>query len=94
MGEDIGVGKLTCAGRRVAVVEFYRRSDAEAFMEKYYPEVSFPLENSRGVDSEPMNFGLGYSRREEQDAPREAPREGEDWGCSNVGSLDAWRGLR
>jgi len=90
--EDMGSGTLTCAGRRVAVVEFYRRSDAEAFMEKYYPEVSFPLENSRGVDSEPMNFGLGYNRRDEQDAPREAAREGEDWGCSTVGFLDTGRG--
>lgn len=79
---------LTAAGRRIAVVEFHRRSDAEAFMDKHYPEVSFPLEHSRGPDSQPMNFGVSFNRRDEPDAPRESAREGEDWACANVGSLD------
>ncbi|KAK1833150.1 hypothetical protein QBC39DRAFT_346966 [Podospora conica] len=75
-------------GRRIAVVEFHRRSDAEAFMDKYYPEVSFPLENSRGPDSEAMNFGVSFNRRDEPDAPRESTREGEDWECTNCGSVN------
>lgn len=77
---------LTAPGRRIAVVEFHRRSDAEAFMDKHYPEVSFALEHSRGPDSDPMNFGVSFNRRDEPDAPRESAREGEDWGCTSVGS--------
>jgi len=61
-------------------------------MDKYYPEVSFPLEHSRGPESEPMNFGVSFNRRDEPDAPRDSTREGEDWACTNVGFLNT-RGI-
>lgn len=70
-------------GRRIAVVEFRRRADAEAFVDRYYPEVSFPLEHSRGVDSEPLTFRIGFDQGEEQ----KEKREDEDWDCVRVSGL-------
>ncbi|KAK5660697.1 hypothetical protein OQA88_12061 [Cercophora sp. LCS_1] len=75
------------SGRRIAVVEFHRRADAEAFVERYHPEVSFPLEHSRGVDSEPLTFRVGYDRGEERERERER-RDDEDWDCVRCGAIN------
>ena len=72
-------------GRRTAFVEFHRRSDAEYFMGKYAPEISFPLEHSRGVDSEPMTFRIAFSRSRDEAEPSHGMRgENVDWECAAV----------
>lgn len=74
-------------GRRIAVVEFYRRSEAEYFMNKYYPLISFPLEHSRGQDSEPLSFRISFQRGpDEAEGARESRRDDEDWDCTRCGT--------
>ncbi|KAK0633149.1 hypothetical protein B0T14DRAFT_54597 [Immersiella caudata] len=75
-------------GRRIAFVEFHRRSDAEYFMERHYPEISFPLEHSRGIDSEPIVFGINFNRSHDEEPSRESKRDDEDWDCSRCGAVN------
>ncbi|KAK1758618.1 hypothetical protein QBC47DRAFT_458713 [Echria macrotheca] len=75
-------------GRRIAYVEFHRRSDAEYFIDRYYPEISFPLEQSRGVDSEPVAFGISFSKSGEDSGRRESRRDDEDWDCYSCGAVN------
>ncbi|KAG7291793.1 hypothetical protein NEMBOFW57_001813 [Staphylotrichum longicolle] len=76
-------------GHRTAFVEFHRRSDAEYFYDRYYPDVSFPLEHSRGLDSEPITVGVSFpGHRDEMDSSRDSRREDDGWDCSNCGVIN------
>ncbi|KAK3694787.1 hypothetical protein B0T22DRAFT_81734 [Podospora appendiculata] len=76
-------------GRRTALVEFHRRADAEYFMDNYYPEISFPLEHTRGIGSEPVTFGIDYGRsRDEADSSRDPRRDDDGWDCLNCGVVN------
>lgn len=91
----LGVGRevvlMGRTGRRIAVVEFRRRADAEAFVDRYYPEVSFPLEHSRGVDSEPLTFRIGFDQGREEE--HREKRDDEDWDCVRVSLLVPGEGI-
>jgi hypothetical protein len=72
-------------GRHIAFVEFHRRSEADQFFERYYPDVSFPLEHSRGLDSEPITVGVSSpGNRDEVDSSRDSRREDDGWDCIKV----------
>lgn len=72
-------------GRRIAFVEFHRRSDAEYFLDQYYPDISLRLEHSRGLDSEPITVGISSPRnRDEMDSSRESRRDDDGWDCIKV----------
>jgi hypothetical protein len=74
-------------GRRIAIVEFHRRSDAEHFYDRYYPTISFRLEHSRGLDSDPITVRVEVPRhRDDIDSTRETRRDGDDWECIKVRS--------
>ncbi|KAK0729946.1 hypothetical protein B0H67DRAFT_560314 [Lasiosphaeris hirsuta] len=76
-------------GRRIAFVEFHRRADAESFIEAHHPEVSFPLEHSRGVDSELITCGISFNRaRNELETAREPLRDDEEWDCTRCGAMN------
>ena len=78
---------LTSAGDRIALVEFHRRSDAEYFYDRFYPDVSFPLEHSRGVDSEPITVGVSVpDNHDEVDSSRDLHRDEDGWMCIKVGT--------
>jgi RNA-binding protein 5/10 len=53
-------------------------------MERYYPEISFPLEHSRGIDSEPIAFGINFNRSHEDEPPRDLRKDDDDWDCLRV----------
>ncbi|KAK4137048.1 hypothetical protein BT67DRAFT_398852 [Trichocladium antarcticum] len=75
--------------RRIAFVEFHRRADAEIFFDYYHPEVSFRLEHSRGVDSEPITLGVTSPKnRDEVDPSREARRDDDGWDCFECGAVN------
>lgn len=63
-------------GSRIAFVEFHELSDAERFYDDF-PAVTFPLQQSRGIDSEPVTATVDYSRK-----PRE---ESDGWICVACG---------
>ncbi|KAK3354901.1 hypothetical protein B0H65DRAFT_28477 [Neurospora tetraspora] len=74
------------AGRRLAVVEFKRRADAESFMEQYHPDISFPLEHTRGPNSEYITMDIFFERsRSDMDESR---RDDEDWDCLKCGAVN------
>ncbi|EGZ77474.1 hypothetical protein NEUTE2DRAFT_79036 [Neurospora tetrasperma FGSC 2509] len=74
------------AGRRLAVVEFKRRADAETFMEQYYPDISFPLEHTRGANSEYITMDIFFERnRSDMDDFR---GDDEDWDCFKCGAVN------
>ncbi|KAL2261554.1 hypothetical protein VTK26DRAFT_3905 [Humicola hyalothermophila] len=76
-------------GQCIAVVEFHRRSDAEYFLDRYYPDISFRLEHSRGLDSEPITVGVAAPRnRDEMDSTRESRRDDDDWDCIKCGAIN------
>ncbi|KAK0655835.1 hypothetical protein B0T16DRAFT_397815 [Cercophora newfieldiana] len=76
-------------GRRIAVVKFHRRSDAEYFMDRHYPEISFPLEHSRSIDSEPIVFRINFNRSNDETQPaRDSRRDDEDWDCTRCGAIN------
>lgn len=58
-------------------------------MDKYYPEISFPLEHTRGIDSEPIPFRISFNSQNRDDAapPKGSRREDVDWDCIAVGFL-------
>ncbi|KAK4659890.1 hypothetical protein QC762_114310 [Podospora pseudocomata] len=75
-------------GRRIAAVEFHRRSQVEDFLDQFYPEISFPLQHSRGKDSEFFTFGIqDPNYRDDMPDPRESRRGGREgreddrWTC-------------
>jgi hypothetical protein len=74
----------TLPGRRIASVEFHRRSDAKQFLDQHYPDISFPLEHSRGPDSDPVTVRISAPSRDESDSSRDVRREEDDWDCINV----------
>jgi hypothetical protein len=79
------LNRSPCLGRRIAFVEFHRRSDAEYFFDRYYPDISFRLEHSRGADSEPITVGITSPKnRDEVDPSRESRRDDDGWDCHNV----------
>ena len=74
------------AGRRLAVVEFKRRADAETFMEQYHPDISFPLEHTRGTNSEYITMDIFFERnRSDMDDFR---GDDEDWDCFKCGAVN------
>lgn len=74
------------AGRRLAVVEFKRRADAESFMEQYHPDISFPLEHTRGPNSEYITMDIFFEKsRNNMDDPH---RDEEDWDCPKCGAMN------
>lgn len=74
------------AGRRLAVVEFKRRADAESFMEQYHPDISFPLEHTRGPNSEYITMDIFFEKsRNDMDDPH---RDEEDWDCPKCGAMN------
>ncbi|SPQ19486.1 67cd7b42-03de-4411-a86b-92c88f607708 [Thermothielavioides terrestris] len=75
-------------GRRIAFVEFHRRSDAEHFYDRYYPEISFPLEHSRGLDSEPVTVGVSFPNNDETHSSRESRRDDDGWDCIQCGAMN------
>jgi len=76
-------------GRRIAVVEFHRRSDAEYFMDRYRPEISFPLEDTRGQDSELITVGVDFNKSRDDSGPsRDQRRDEEGWDCLNCGIMN------
>jgi hypothetical protein len=75
---------IPAAGRCFALVEFHRRSDAEKFLDRYYPDISFPLEHSRGVDSELITVSVCAPDRDDMEAPRNSRREDDGWECVEV----------
>ncbi|KAK4237378.1 hypothetical protein C8A03DRAFT_44757 [Achaetomium macrosporum] len=76
-------------GRCIAFVEFHRRSDAEYFYDRYYPDISFRLEHSRGRSSDPVTVGISYPRSDESRSSRES-RNGDDdgWDCIKCGAIN------
>ncbi|KAK4192511.1 hypothetical protein QBC35DRAFT_484041 [Podospora australis] len=75
-------------GRRIATVEFYRRSDAEEFIDRYWPDITFPLEHSRGSDSQPVTVGIKGPEDRDEMSSRSAHREEEDWPCPNCSAVN------
>ncbi|KAK4145791.1 uncharacterized protein C8A04DRAFT_35600 [Dichotomopilus funicola] len=72
-----------------AFVEFYRRSDAEYFLDQYYPEVSFPLEDSRGPDSDLVAMGVNAAEGyEEMGSSRDARGDDGSWECYDCGTVN------
>ncbi|KAM7209670.1 hypothetical protein V8F20_000073 [Naviculisporaceae sp. PSN 640] len=67
--------------RRIALVEFRRREDAEYFMEKYKPTISFPLEHSMGRDSKVLTFDIHFARRDDGDHSRGQRTTENNWYC-------------
>jgi len=54
-------------------------------MERHYPEISFPLEHSRGRDSEPLTFNVQFHRgRDDAETRMESRGDDEDWDCDRV----------
>ncbi|KAL2122234.1 hypothetical protein VTJ04DRAFT_2689 [Mycothermus thermophilus] len=76
------------SGRCFALVEFHRRSDAEKFLDRYYPDISFPLEHSRGVDSEPITVSVRAPDRDDMETPRNSRREDDGWECVECGVVN------
>ncbi|KAL2147023.1 hypothetical protein VTI28DRAFT_905 [Corynascus sepedonium] len=77
------------SGGRIALVEFHRRSDAEYFYDRFYPDVSFPLEHSRGVDSEPITVGVSVpDNHDEVDSSRDLHRDEDGWMCIKCGVVN------
>ncbi|KAK0737561.1 hypothetical protein B0T21DRAFT_383507 [Apiosordaria backusii] len=81
-------------GQRIAVVEFHRRSQVEDFLDQFFPEVSFPLQHSRGRDSEFFTVGIqDPNYRDDMPDSRESRRGGRDgrdddgWTCVNVSAF-------
>lgn len=70
--------------RRIALVEFRRREDAESFMDKYQPTISFPLEHSKGRDSEVLTFDIHFARRNDGDHSRGQHGTESNWYCQIV----------
>ncbi|KAL2015412.1 hypothetical protein VTK56DRAFT_5523 [Thermocarpiscus australiensis] len=76
-------------GRRIALVEFHRRADAEYFLDNFYPDISFPLEHSRGVDSEPITVGVSSPGDHDDTSPsRETRRDDDGWDCIKCGGFN------
>ncbi|KAL2167006.1 hypothetical protein VTG60DRAFT_1873 [Thermothelomyces hinnuleus] len=76
-------------GGRFALVEFHRRSDAEYFYDRYYPDVSFPLEHSRGIDSEPITAGVTIpDNLGDMDSARDSRRDDDGWQCVKCGIVN------
>ncbi|KAK3939464.1 hypothetical protein QBC46DRAFT_387999 [Diplogelasinospora grovesii] len=73
-------------GRRVAVVEFHRRADAEYFLDKHHPEISFPLKHTRGIDSKPVTVGIGSGNNRDETDYGEQRGAGADWQCTECGA--------
>lgn len=71
--------------RRIALVEFRHREDAEYFMDKYKPTISFPLEHSMGRDSKVLTFDIHFARRDDGDHPRNQRSTENNWYCPHVG---------
>ncbi|KAL1836600.1 hypothetical protein VTJ49DRAFT_4889 [Mycothermus thermophilus] len=76
-------------GNYFALVEFHRRSDAEHFLDRYCPDISFRLEDSRGRDSDPITVTVREPYPDEMDpAPRDSSREDGDWECVECGIIN------
>jgi hypothetical protein len=86
-------------GRRIALVEFYRSSDAEGFLRRHGSSISFPLEHSRGADSKTLTFDIDFAERddrEERDDVDKRDRGHDDmyddgWKCPNVSLYPGYR---
>ncbi|KAK4168647.1 putative RNA-binding protein [Cladorrhinum sp. PSN259] len=77
-------------GHPIASVEFNRRSDAEYFLDHSFPKISFPLQQSRGLDSEPVSVRVESLNMQYQPSySRESRREDEDgWECANCNGFN------
>ncbi|GAB1311702.1 RNA binding protein [Madurella fahalii] len=75
-------------GRRIAVVEFHRRSDAGYFLDRYYPDISFRLEHSRGMDSEPITVGVSSPTDRDEVGPSRPRRDDDGWDCIKCGVVN------
>ncbi|KAH6854974.1 hypothetical protein B0I37DRAFT_441892 [Chaetomium sp. MPI-CAGE-AT-0009] len=76
-------------GTRFAFVEFHRRSDAENFLDRYYPDISFRLEHSRGLDSEPITVAvMAPEDRDEIEPSRDSRRDDDGWDCIKCGVIN------
>ncbi|KAH6628396.1 hypothetical protein F5144DRAFT_578892 [Chaetomium tenue] len=76
-------------GSRFAFVEFHRRSEAEDFLDRYYPEITFRLQHSRGLDSEPITVEIMAAEdRDEGDSSRGSRRDDDGWDCINCGVMN------
>ncbi|KAK3392964.1 hypothetical protein B0H63DRAFT_456987 [Podospora didyma] len=72
-------------GRQTAVVEFYRDDEAERFVDRYFPNVSFPLISSRGINSPPITVGMDFDGRG-RDSSRGPGRD--DWECPQCNKVN------
>ncbi|KAK4219100.1 hypothetical protein QBC37DRAFT_411250 [Rhypophila decipiens] len=69
--------------RRIALVEFRRREDAEYFVDKYQPSISFPLEHSMGKDSKVLNFDIYFARRDDGEQSHGQRGIESNWYCQH-----------
>ncbi len=67
-----------------ALVYFFRLADAEAFVQRYAPDLSLPLLYSRGRDSAPITVGVGYEKSHDEKPRYESRYDEDDWECSRV----------
>ncbi|KAK3990287.1 putative RNA-binding protein [Cladorrhinum sp. PSN332] len=77
-------------GQPIASVEFNRRSDADYFLEQFFPDISFPLQQSRGADSESVTVRVESANMHyEPSYSHESYRDDQDgWECTNCGGLN------
>ncbi len=70
-----------------ALVYFFRLADAEAFVQRYAPDLSLPLLYSRGRDSAPVTVGVEYEKTHDEKPRYESRYDEDDWECSRVRML-------
>lgn len=75
-------------GSRISFVEFRRLDYAIGFHRRFHPTVSFPLENSRGVDSDPITATVEYSIPREEFDPSRQDQEDSRWVCPECGGIN------
>ncbi len=80
---DVRIFELRKGGCE-ALVSFFRLADAEAFVQRYAPDLSLPLLYSRGRDSAPVTVGVEYEKTHDEKPAHESRHEEDDWECSRV----------
>jgi len=54
------------------------------FYDDFYPEISLPLQQARGFDSEPVIATIDYSRPRDDSDRNLGRTEDQGWDCPNV----------